>query len=207
MPVYDTLIILDFDHTLFNTTKLVQAEADYFRETFDIPEAVFRETREKVKICCVVEDVDRFVHLLPHPNKAMLHTELLAVIHSIAPSCLFEDVLPFLQEASSRSDLLLATHGDPELQEAKIRSSGIPVNIPFAITQTKKSEIIARYSGNYAHVHFVDDKPDSLKEVKEEHPSVETYLMQRADDHPYSKTGQAYNGVDRTVTTLFDVGL
>ena len=93
MPAHDTLIILDFDHTLFNTTKLVQAEADYFRETFDIPEVVFRETREQVKICCVVEDVDRFVHLLPHPNKAMLHTELLAIIHSIAPSCLFEDVV------------------------------------------------------------------------------------------------------------------
>ncbi len=207
MSKFSTLLILDFDHTLFNTTKLVQAEAEYFERVFGISQDVFRQTRDKVKICCVVEDVDRFVHLLPHSDKAALHAELLAIIRSVAPFCLFEDVLPFLREASSRSDLLLATHGDPELQEAKIRSSGIPLDISFATTQTKKSEIIAQYSRDYAHIRFVDDKPDSLREVKEQHPSVETYLIQRVNDHPYSKIGQVYDGVDRIAATLFDVKL
>ncbi len=207
MLKHSTLLILDFDHTLFNTTKLVQAEAEHFEHVFGISQAVFRQTRDDVKICCVVEDVDRFIALLPHPDKAALRTELLAIIRRVASSCLFGDVLPFFREGGSRSDLLLATHGDQELQEVKIRSSGIPVDIPFAVTQTKKSEIIAQYPRDYAHVLFVDDKPDSLREVKEKHPSVETYLMQRTDDHPYSKTGQRYDGVDRTVATLFDVRL
>lgn len=200
--MHDTLITLDFDHTLFNTTKLVQSEAKHFEHMFGISQDAFQHTREEVKVCCVVEDIDRFVQLLPHPEKATLHTELLSAIHNIAPSCLFEDVLPFLHEADSKADLLLVTHGDPELQDAKIRSSGIPVDIPYAITQSQKSEIITQYVSNYERVLFVDDKQDNLREIKEAHPSVETYLMQRVEDHPYSKMGQVYKGVDHVISDL-----
>lgn len=199
------LIILDFDHTLFNTTKLVQAEADYFREKFGISEVVFRETRDKVKICCVVEDVDRFVHLLPHKDKAALHEALLSVIRTVSPSCLFADVLPSLDTLKKTADILLATHGDPELQEAKIRSSGIPAEFAFAITQTKKSEIVASHINGYKTILLVDDKPENLREVKGRFPSVRTCLITRLDDHPYSKPAVAYPGIDHTVATLSDV--
>ncbi|PIR49906.1 hypothetical protein COU79_02295, partial [Candidatus Peregrinibacteria bacterium CG10_big_fil_rev_8_21_14_0_10_54_7] len=162
MHSHTILVILDFDHTLFNTTKLVQAEVDYFRKMFGIPESVFLKTREKVKICCIVEDVDWFVHLLPHPDKAALHEALLSVIRSTSSSCLFADVLPSLDVLKGKADILLATHGDSELQEAKIRSSGIPAEFPFAITQTKKSDIIASHINGYTMIFLVDDKPENL---------------------------------------------
>jgi|SRR3989344_2415432 len=205
--LHDTLLILDFDHTLFNTTKLVQTEADYFRETFGIPESAFRETREQVKICCVVEDIDRFVQLLPHPNKTAMHEAILSVIRTAAPHCLFPDVLPSLDILKRKADILLATHGDPELQEAKIRSSGIPTEFPFAITQTKKSEIIANHTDDYATILLVDDKPENLREVKARFPSVRTCLIMRSDDHPYSNSTVPYSGIDHIIENLTNLTL
>jgi len=207
MHSHTILVILDFDHTLFNTTKLVQAEVDYFRKMFGIPESVFLKTREKVKICCIVEDVDWFVHLLPHPDKAALHEALLSVIRSTSSSCLFADVLPSLDVLKGKADILLATHGDSELQEAKIRSSGIPAEFPFAITQTKKSDIIASHINGYTMIFLVDDKPENLREAKERFPSVRTCLITRPDDHPYSKSTVDYPGIDHSVATLTDLRL
>jgi hypothetical protein len=205
MPAESTLIILDFDHTLFNTTRLVQAEAERFERAFDIPQKVFRQTRDTVKICCVVEDIDRFVQLLPHPDKAAMHEALLFVIRTVSSSCLFADVLPSLEILKRKADVLLATHGDPELQEAKIRSSGIPAEFPFAITQTTKSAIVTSHVNGYTAILLVDDKPENLQEVKAHFPSVRTCLITRPDDHPYSESSATYPSIDSVVTTLAHV--
>src|SRR3989344_1439394 len=52
------LIILDFDHTVFNTTKYVNELKRVFEKDFGIDGQTFTKSREEVKKCCEVIDID-----------------------------------------------------------------------------------------------------------------------------------------------------
>jgi len=50
--------VLDFDHTLFNTTLYVQALREALEQKGIAPE-IFDEKRNELKSCCALVDIDR----------------------------------------------------------------------------------------------------------------------------------------------------
>jgi hypothetical protein len=199
-----TLIILDFDHTVFNTTKFVVALKKRFWDEFGIDDATFMIARNEVKQCCVVIDIDRFVHLLPHEDKHGMHQAIVDVIESLGKTFVFDDVKPFFDRMKGKADIVIATHGDKELQTAKIVNSDLP-KVPFEISLEDKDTVVEKYEAQYDIIHFVDDKAKNVDQVKKEHPEVITYFMQRPEDKPYADKVSQCAYVDRVIESLNEI--
>ncbi len=83
------LIILDFDHTIFNTTKYVDFLVERFEREFAISRDQFLEVRNNIKECCVVVDIEGFVSQLPHEDKVGMMQAHHDIIVEHAHECVF----------------------------------------------------------------------------------------------------------------------
>ena len=183
---HDRLIMIDLDHTLFNTTMFVDELAAFFQEKFGVMPEVFRKEREAVKSCCVVEDVDLFVTRLPHDDKEAMHKAYHDFVERRASEFTFADSVSFIERHADQFDVHLVTHGDEELQGMKIRHSGLPVGLKFVIAQVGKSVVTREYDDAYEKIYFIDDKGSNIDEVKREFPDVVAYFIKRPEDSPYA---------------------
>lgn len=181
---HEELIILDFDHTVFNTTLLVDRLKERFEEKFGILPDEFEHQRDALKSCCEVVDVDQFVERLNHDDKQGMHDEIVETIKEVAPKAIHGDAIDFIRRHQEIFDVMLLTHGDTELQETKIDSAGL-MDVPYVIVKDDKSDTIATIIDRYKRIHFIDDKPENLESVHERFPDVEIYFMKRPDDMPY----------------------
>lgn len=183
---HDNLIILDFDHTIFNTTKYVAALQERFEEEFGISKDDFMKYRNAVKECCVVIDIDTFVHEIPSFDDTVLHNALMDVTRNQSQAFVFPDVHRFLERHKDTFDILIVTHGDKELQTAKITGAKLPDFVQSIISIETKDRVIGRFVDQYKEIHFIDDKATSIDAVKQAHPQVHAYFIQRPEDKPYA---------------------
>lgn len=202
----DTLIILDFDHTVFNTTAFIAALKERFKKEFNINEETFMKHRNAIKDCCVVIDVDKFAESFSGHDSAKLHDVVVNVIEKHAPSFIFDDVKGFLEEHRSKAKIVLATHGDKELQTLKITMSDLPKVFSYHISTESKEDVVATYKEGYERVFFIDDKPKNIEAVKKAHPDVQTLFIKRPEDHPYGDRELVCECADKTITGL-DISL
>lgn len=201
------LIILDFDHTVFNTTKFVRALIERFSSEFGIDEETFMKYRNEVKQCCVVIDIDTFVEKLPHPNKAAMHKAIHDVIARSAADCIFSDVRDFIALHLPAYDIVLSTHGDSELQSEKISHSHLPADVQSHISLLPKDKVVSHFAPHYKNIYFIDDKTENIDAVKKAHPQTTTYFLVRPEDHPYGERKSACDCADFTVASLSEVQL
>jgi len=203
---HQKLIILDFDHTVFNTTRYVEALKTEFNKKFGIDADEFMKQRDAVKQCCVVIDIDRFVHLLPNPNKQEMKDALHRIIRTKSASFIFSDVIPFIERHKDRFDIIVSTHGDQKLQTEKIRHSNLPQEVQSLISTQSKEEVIRPFTEKYSNVYFIDDKAVNIDAVKTALPNVITYFMQRQEDSPYAAASTKCECADHVVKGLdFDI--
>jgi len=201
------LIILDFDHTVFNTTRYVGALKRRFKDEFDIDEEVFVKYRDETKSCCVVIDMDNFVNLLPHEDKRAMHKAIHEVIQIQAATFVFGDVMNFIGRHHEKFDIVVVTHGDSEHQQEKIRHCGLPEYVDALISLESKENAIASLMGQYDEVHFIDDKAENIDTVKQAFPHVKSYFMKRREDKPYANTPSACDCADEVIEDLtFTIG-
>lgn len=198
----DQAIILDFDHTIFNTTLYVQALKELFTKEFDIPADVFMENRNAVKACCEVIDMDEFIKRLPHENKKAMHEAHHQLIEDRAKEFIFSDARHFIDHHRKDFDVIILTHGDEELQSEKIEHSDIPRVSQTIISVLPKVDIIEDLLEDYKKLHFVDDKSETIDKVKTTFPQVESYFVVRPDDHPYGEQPPDCKCADHTVERL-----
>lgn len=196
------LIVLDFDHTLFNTTKLVSILTQEFVDRFKVSKDVFLEKRDEVKSCCVVEDVDLFLSKLPYSDKKEMHDVYHQIVRENARSLVFDDVEEFLDAHKERFDIGILTHGDTELQTEKIVHAGLG-DLPREIILRGKAEPVSSYLEAYETVHYVDDRAENIDMIKTTAPQVVTYFMRRPEDSPYGDHAHsACEGADYEVESL-----
>lgn len=200
--MHTRLIVLDFDHTVFNTTQYVQALRDHFKAVFNIAETTFDEARQAVKDCCVVIDMDTFVQLLPYSDKAALHQAHHDVIQKEAKRFVFSDVHAFIEKHTDAFDIVVTTHGDTELQEEKISHSTLPDEVSWIISTKPKDKVVEPFVKQYTEIHFIDDKAKNIDAVKRAFPEVITYFIQRPEDHPYADDPSECACVDRVIRGL-----
>ncbi len=199
-----SLIVVDFDHTLFNTTAYVESLKARFKHDFDIESDDFMAARNAVKECCTVIDIDTFVEKL-QPDSVALHQVLIDQTAKVASTLLFSDVWPFLHRVTKQYTVRVLTHGDQELQQVKISNSRLPDDLPITITRGNKADIIHSWKDAYATICVVDDKPAVIEQIKRAVPSVVTYLLVRPEDHPYADQKMTCDCADYVVRTLADV--
>ena len=200
-PSHKRLIILDFDHTVFNTTAFVAAQQQQLEKKFNIDKETFTSVRKSVKDCCTVIDIDTFVASLPHEDKSGLH----AAIHETAKRAaewIFSDVEAFLSAHASHFDILIQTHGDKELQTEKIMHANLPDDIRFLISTKPKEKVIADFVHQYEHIYIIEDKQTNIDAIKQTFPEVTAYFIARKEDHPYKDDCPVCKGEDHAIESL-----
>ncbi len=198
----DSLIILDFDHTVFNTTQYVEALKKHFADNFGISETEFDEKRNAVKDCCVVVDIDSFVASLSPDDNDVLHDSHHEFIEARAHEFVFSDVRDFMTTQIHDHDILILTHGDQELQTQKIKHSKLPEGYEVLISLQQKDKALTPYIEKYSSVAFFDDKPKNIALVKQAFPKVQSYFVAREDDKPYADQPMECDCADHTVSLL-----
>ncbi len=184
MTTSSKCIILDFDHTLFNTTRYVVALRDLLQKE-GITHEEFDEKRHYLKSCCHLVDIDTFIQHLSVSDKALLHDVIHRFITEKAASFVFDDVEAFINHYKDDYDFFIMTQGDQELQREKITHSAIEGIRDIIITRGQKDEAIVPVVKKYRELHFIDDKTKHIVEVKSAFPHITTYHLQRPHDHPY----------------------
>jgi hypothetical protein len=206
--MHNSCIVLDFDHTVFNTTKLVAAWKDCFERDFGIAPEVFMAHRETIKACNTVIDLEHFAASFDGQDPKALRAALHQTIADHAGTWTFDDVVPFINTYKPNFDITIETHGDTVLQTEKITHSGVPRDIPFIVSTENKALVVGTILETYDHVIFIDDKPENISEVKDAHGSnVTTYFIARPEDMPYSGQDFTCDCADYNVASLSEIEL
>lgn len=205
-PQHSRLIILDFDHTVFHTTKFVAALKEKLSSNFNIDEQKFTASRNHIKECNKVIDINKFVDDLPHHDKKGLHTAIVELITTHAKDWIFEDVRNFMKRHQKYFDIAIMTHGDQELQTHKMKHSNLPEPFYKVISTESKGNVISQFTKDYSTIFFVDDKLQNIQDVKKNHPKVQTIFIARPEDKPYADSCPTCSGADIAVESLeFDI--
>jgi len=199
---HDRLIILDFDHCLFNTTLFVDALKVRLKKDFNISPDEFDAHRQAIKDCCVVIDIDNFVKEFSDIDANRLHGAISNVISEKASMFIFQDAIPFIERHREKFDILIETHGDKELQTEKIKHSGVPNYVNQVISLEPKEKIVEQYIKQYKEIFFFDDKVKNIDAVKTAHKDVTTYLIERPEDHPYGGRPSTCECADHVIKDL-----
>jgi len=197
-----SLIIIDFDHTLFNTTLYVEKLKETFCGELKISKEEFDQHRSLIKKVNKIIDIDHFVDSFVDFDRSTLHNTIHKVIKEQAKDCIFSDVRDFFLRHLKNFDILIATHGDQELQTEKIEHSKLPEDFTSIISTQPKVEVISAWVEKYIKIYFIDDKAENIEEIKQKFPQVITYFIARLDDHPYRDVCMKCQSSDHVVWGL-----
>lgn len=199
------LIVLDFDHTVFNTTLFVEMQKRVFEEKFGITEQEFMKKRNAVKECCTVIDMDKFTQSLTYEDKEEMHLEIEKILEQNAKDWIFSDVRSFILKHQEECDFLMLTHGDEELQNKKFSSSGLPDFVEFLPSLESKDKVLSPYVKEYSEIYFVDDKSKNIDQVKSSFSKVKTFFIKRPEDKPYGDIPSECDCADKTIESLEEI--
>ena len=185
----EKLIVLDFDHTCYDTDAFVWFE---LRQTminrFHIPVGVWEEAYKKAAEngYTLGQHYRELMEIMKSMSFDLKDFEgLLDNIHF--QDYLYSDVLPLLKEAKEKDyQVMILSFGAPTWQEIKINKVGLDkvVDLVEYVTTDEakmKMQVIEKYARD-AKVIFVDNKGSNLDEVHNNLPKVETYLITRIPD-------------------------
>lgn len=184
-------IILDFDHTLFDTDALKRDLAGAVEE-FDISSDLFWETYPKALQFYAGEmgySIDRHLAILQKkasfdPNIAKQKME--NVIQG-SRAYLFPDTKDFLSRMVGLNvPLILLSRGDRAFQSQKIRATGIDRYFKeIHLTSEKKITVLPSIlAPNAKNIFFINDHLEETREVAHACPDIKLILKRRPDLSP-----------------------
>ncbi len=201
VPTHKNAIVLDFDHTLFNTTLYVAKLKENLNNVGIAPE-IFDKHRQALKSCCALVDIDRFVQVLPHEDKDLLKQTIHGTIRHSAQEFIFADAQDFITRHKDHFDIIVMTQGDQKLQSEKITHSKLHHIDHIFISHDSKDTVFADIADRYDQIHYVDDKAKHIDEVKQAYPKVTSYFIKRPEDQPYGDKPSSCNCADHIITDL-----
>lgn len=149
-------IYIDFDGTLFNSTKLHQEFINTFTKhniKKEYLEEIIKQNYEKEK------NYDILAKKIIKDNN--LNKSIINEINNIySNNLIFKDTIPFLEKYYKNYDLILLTIGNKSYQQKKINSTNISKYFKeIIITNNDKSKL----NINYQNGIFIDNNPLELK--------------------------------------------
>lgn len=200
----ETLAVVDFDRTLFNTAVASEAYAEAVSYEGHMSQGELTEVQDYAQHTGVSFDPFDYVRGLG-ADQAQLDriTERFyqLVQGRYESDILYDDAMPFMRGLASLAvPTVIMTYGNPEWQQIKLRSVGFDVWPHILTTEKHKGEVIASwldpetgiyhprevqnrtlppYAGHQAlrHVVLFDDKAASFRGIP---PEAGGYHLQRA---------------------------
>ncbi len=182
-------ILLDFDHTLFDTDRFFWVDLRSAFARFGVPDDAWEKSYETIwpsgySLAKHLDELNRLGAISgPITGGAMLAA--LDSAFSDLSHYLFPDVLRFLNVARHRGfDLILLSFGDPAWQSYKVRASGLLPYFQDVIYTTKqegKAALLDDLGLRYGELHAIDNNPAELDAMKVRDPELHTHLICRVE--------------------------
>lgn len=176
------LVLLDFDHTLFDTDRFFWEDVRQAVLDLGIDPQRWEDAYEAVwptgySLAKHLKDLGA------SPAGAARALEVLRRRFRDLRPYLFPDVLPFLERARARgTGLILLSFGDPGWQAFKVGGAGIGPYFRSVLTtrsENSKAEALASVADGAGTLAAVDNSPAELDAMRERCPSLRTYLINR----------------------------
>ena len=183
MPMSGTPVILDFDHTLFDTDRFFWVDVRAAVARLGVDERLWEQTYEA--IWPAGYSIERHVEALaalrswPHPQQVL---DAFDAQFADLRRYLFPDVLPFLNAAGRAGRrLVLLSFGDAGWQAYKVKASGLAGlvdEVHSTAAEGAKADLVAALAGA-APAIAIDNNPRELDAMRDRCPSLQTYRMDR----------------------------
>lgn len=181
-------VLIDFDHTLFDTDRFFWMDVRRAFARFGIDPALWEETYEVVWPSGY--SLDKHLAALaartdggPAPIRAEAVRSVLREAFSDLRAYLFPDTLPFLQEARRRgAELHLLSFGDPGWQAYKVRGCGIQglfSRIHYIPAEQAKAAAVEAMGDDSRGLVAIDNNSAELDRMRERAPGLRTYWIDR----------------------------
>lgn len=184
-------IIIDFDHTLFDTDALKRDLSRAIGE-FGVKSDLFWETYPKALQFVSGEmgyNTDKHLDILQKFvsfDAATARSKMDKVIGN-SKNYLFPDTLNFLSRMVGLNvPLVMLSRGDRAFQNAKIRAAGIERYFrEIHLTSEKKVSILPQLiKGDAKHIFFINDHLEETREVMQAFKEIKPVLLRRKDFSP-----------------------
>ena len=184
-------IIIDFDHTLFDTDALKRDLSGAVAE-FGVNGDLFWETYPKALQFVSGEmgyNTEKHLDLLQKSvsfNTAAAKSKMDAVI-SNSKNYLFPDTLNFLSRMVGLNvPLILLSRGERAFQNAKIRAAGIERYFrEIHLTSEKKVSILPQLiKGDAKQIFFINDHLEETREVMQAFKEIKPVLLRKKASSP-----------------------
>jgi len=182
-------ILLDFDHTLFDTDRFFWVDLKSAFARFGVPNDAWEKSYEAIwssgySLEKHLEELAR-LGTVADPSTARAMLEALESAFSDLRPYLFPDVLEFLDVARYRGfELILLSFGDPAWQSYKVRASGLTTyfaQIAYTAKEAGKAALCAERALQYRELYAIDNNPADLDAMKASTHRLQTYLISRVE--------------------------
>ncbi len=180
-------IVLDFDHTLFDTEEFKQALQDrlaMFGVTVDQFNSNYRIVKEQLGHY----DHQEHLRLLAQEEELDENDLLLSFNEIIATAneFLFPDAVEFLEvlKSISKSELYLLTFGQDKFQQAKVEASGIKPYFKKVIDTIDSKLKFFDQNRELQKAIFVDNRGKTINQIKTKYPKIISIWIKR-ENTPY----------------------
>ncbi|MDD5559765.1 HAD family hydrolase [Candidatus Methylomirabilis sp.] len=182
-------ILLDFDHTLFDTDRFFWVDLKSAFARFGIPDDAWEKSYEAIwpSGYSLEKHLEKLARLgtVADSSTAQAMLEALKSAFSDLQPYLFPDVLEFLDAARYRGfELILLSFGDPAWQSYKVQASGLTpyfTQILYTAKEAGKAALCAECALEYGELYAIDNNPADLDAMKASTPRLQTYLICRVE--------------------------
>lgn len=180
-------ILLDFDHTLFDTDRFFWVDLKSAFARFGVPHDAWEKSYETIwpvgySLAKHLDELERLGVIAGQDIRRTMLNTVEADFSDLRPY-LFPDVPAFLEAALHKGyDLILLSFGDPAWQSYKVRASGLaPLfrKIVYTAKQGGKGELLDDLSSSYPGLCAIDNNPADLDSMKARHSKLQTHLICR----------------------------
>lgn len=199
-------ILLDFDHTLFDTDRFFWVDLKTAFAQFGVSADAWERSYEAIWPTgySLQKHLDALVGLGAIESSfvvSAMHTTLEQTFSDLRPY-LFPDVVEFLNVARRRAfDLILLSFGDPTWQAYKVQACALAphfTQIVYTPHEAGKAGMLNTLAADYADMYAIDNNPADLDAMKTAIPRLRTYLICRVE--PSAIAGDRFREAARYLT-------
>ncbi len=194
----EKVLILDFDHTLYDTDALLLFEMRHrILDLFKINQEVWESTYE----AAVMRGYTLKVHgeeIAKVLGKDALPEEAIEKLEEAMDfsKYLYPDTVEFINKAKEAGyKTMILSFGAESWQKKKIHATGLDSIvdvIKYTREQGGKVGVIGKYTEGCRKVMFIDNSAREIDNVRRFLPYIETYIMNRVPPVPRNKDEEKY---------------
>ena len=183
-------LALDLDHTILNTTRF---KADLAKSLQLKPQEWDRVYAQYVTDNSMF-DAEGFLQGVETQQQKDFYKVLQTTY-----SYLYPDAMDFIKRHLSAGwTITVVTYGNPEWQSQKVKHIDLPKDVTAICTDKPKSKALATVAAD--RLVLIDDRGDTIDEVKTALPHVETIWMKRNEGKYRDQPPQQYDKMIEDLT-------